>query len=195
MKGSVTQNNTRITVLSDILQTARKLLVEGNPSKIFLSDETRRIILVCLIYFATRKEKMEELQFLSEIVAKRNLAILSNIWFDEQIDISSINISGAIAEINTFYQYPDWKEQLVYLCEALEYDTNSYFAASIHRGVRNRNTHKKRRGIYYTPKDIVDFMVSRCMEAVHGKDTCYPPSFLDCSCGSGVFLLHALSCL
>ena len=89
----------------------------------------------------------------------------------------------------------DWKLFINYACEALEYEPTEYFSVGVKRGVRSTNPYKKNRGIYYTPEDIIDFMLSRCVNTILKENVNTIPTFLDCSCGAGIFLLKALSML
>lgn len=51
---------------------------------------------------------------------------------------------------------------------------------------------KKKHGAYYTPKFIVDYLVSTCFDLFQERNLDRIPYFLDPSCGSGLFLIKAL---
>ena len=52
---------------------------------------------------------------------------------------------------------------------------------------------KRRKGAFYTPLFIVDYLVSSCIDIFLEREYSeVPPSFLDPSCGCGIFLLRTL---
>jgi predicted RNA methylase len=57
----------------------------------------------------------------------------------------------------------------------------------VHQELQARGTRKKH-GCYFTPRDIVDYIVSRCLAALPGI---LPGKILDPACGSGQFLIAA----
>ncbi|HSV96092.1 MAG TPA: TaqI-like C-terminal specificity domain-containing protein [Spirochaetota bacterium] len=61
----------------------------------------------------------------------------------------------------------------------------------IHQELQSRKTRKKH-GRYFTPRDIVDYIVSRALAPVPGADL---PLILDPACGSGQFLIAAYALL
>ncbi|MGI6004851.1 MAG: Eco57I restriction-modification methylase domain-containing protein [Christensenellales bacterium] len=190
MNVSITEQNTRITSLADIIQKARNALIEDNLSIRFSSDETRRIIMICLLCMLTdQKHNNNPPCVLSDFLNKSNLVCLSKDWINEHLDSSSINVEETIRILLSLNKLPDWRKLLNYAYEALEYDTDEYFSIDVKRGVRNQNSKKKKQGIYYTPEDVIDFMVSQCMDALFANNKLVEPSFIDCSCGTGVFLL------
>ncbi len=190
MKMSITEINTRITTLADIIQSSRIVLAKDNLATRFTSDETRRIVLICLLYIFTNQEHDNNPPcVLSDILNRSNLDCLSRDWLSEHLNSEAINIDGTINSLLSLNELPDWHKLLNYAYEALEYDVDEYFAIDIKRGVRNANYKKKRKGIYYTPEDVIDFMVSRCVAILFADGKTEKPSFMDCSCGTGVFLL------
>lgn len=64
-------------------------------------------------------------------------------------------------------QEPDYLELINYALEALEYDTDVYFNVKVSRGTRSSNSKKKDSGIYYTPLDVANFIVSQCVDTAY----------------------------
>lgn len=105
-------------------------------------------------------------------------------------NLQIVDLSGALHELSLINQYPDWRDLINYALEALEYDVDAYFNVNVSRGTRSSNSKKKDRGIYYTPLDVANFIVSQCIDSTLSFTDM--PSILDCSCGSGVFLIQSL---
>lgn len=190
MKESTTAKNTRITYLADILQRARIALTNSNLSLSFSERDTRRIVLTCLLYLRVCEER--------ELVANTYADVLKNIKLKGRIlftleatqNNESISVKEAILTLIDVRKDADWRDLIIYSFESLEYDVDNYFSSNINRGVRNANAKKKNHGIYYTPNDVVSFMTSSCIKKLEARMNY--PSVIDCSCGSGVFLLYAL---
>lgn len=51
---NITGINTRITILADIIQKARVVLCADNERIYLNAEETRKIILICLIFYRTK---------------------------------------------------------------------------------------------------------------------------------------------
>lgn len=191
MKESATARNTRITLLADIVQKSRQVLACSNPSLSFSEDDTRRIVLICLLYLRRRVNGTipTELCF-SDVLHSLNLSCVGASSFVATYNSEAISVANTILALKEIENDDDWKELIVYSFESLEYDVNGYFAIDKNRGVRNNNPKKKSRGIYYTPNDVISFMASRCISTLVKRVE--KPTVLDCSCGSGVFLLQCL---
>lgn len=188
---NITGTNTRITALADTIQKARKILYLDNKPMNLCSDDTKKIILICLIYFRTRRSiPVSETISLKSVIASLNISDFNIFDLYVNDNIQTAELSGALIELSHISQYPDWQTLINYALEALEYDVETYFNVKVSRGTRGSNSKKKSRGIYYTPIDVVNFMVSQCISRVlpHVNQ----PRILDCSCGSGVFLLQSL---
>lgn len=188
---NMTSTNTRITALADVIQKARIVLSSENEHLNLRPEETRKIILICLMFFRVKSNI-----FTCESVSLKNILTALNI---DGINIFDLNINdnfqtaellGALNELSHINRYPDWPNLMNYALEALEYDVEAYFKVKVSRGTRNSNSRKKESGIYYTPLDVVDFIISRCIDLV--LPFVDKPCILDCSCGSGVFLLQGL---
>ena len=190
-KKNITGTNTRITALADTIQKARVVLCSDNEQLDLHYEETRKIILVCLMLFRTKNNTVpcEPINLKSALTA---LDVEETGIFDLFIDnnLQNVELSGALNELSRINQYPDWIDLINYALEALEYDTKTYFNVKVSRGARSSNIKKKESGIYYTPLDVANFIVSQCINtALSFTDK---PSILDCSCGSGIFLIQSL---
>lgn len=188
---NITGINTRITSLADIIQKARVVLCSDNEQLDLQPEETRKIILICLILFRTRNNTFSyetiSLKCALDVLKIEHLNV-----FDLRTNdvLRNVELSGALNELSRFNQYPDWIDLINYALEALEYDAEAYFNVKVSRGTRSSNSKKKESGIYYTPLDVAHFIVSQCIDTALSFDD--RPSVLDCSCGSGVFLIQSL---
>lgn len=81
MKESTTAKNTRITILADIVQKSRKTLVCNNPLLCFSENDTRRIVLICLLFLRRYYEKVIP-TVLSYSDVLNSLAVIENILFE-----------------------------------------------------------------------------------------------------------------
>ena len=190
-KKSITGINTRITALADILQKSRVVLCSDNEQLDLHPEETRKIILICLILFRAKNNSFP----CKAISLKSALSVLKiehlNMFDLHTNDVfQNVELSGALNELSHINQYPDWIDLINYALEALEYDTEAYFNVKVSRGTRSFNIKKKASGIYYTPLDVANFIVSQCIDTVLSFTD--KPSVLDCSCGCGVFLIQSL---
>lgn len=193
-KSSITSKNTKITAVSDIIQLARIDLLQENTNISMSSDITRKIVLECLLIVYTTEKKVLGNQYtLSEVLKSAGLDFFRDNWIELSVNFQEINVKKTMECLYRLNQIANWKSFINYASEAMEYDPVEYFSIDVKRGVRKSNLHKKNRGIYYTPEDIIDFMLSRCVDALFKENEDTIPSFLDCSCGAGFFLLKALS--
>lgn len=191
---SVTSKNTKITAISDIIQSARVVLLQENTNENLSHATTRRIALVCLlIVYTTEKKDLQNQYTLSEVLIKAHLDFFQDNWLEFSANYQEIYVERTMECLYELNQISNWRMFVNYACEALEYDPTEYFSVDRKRGVRSANQHKKNRGIYYTPEDVIDFMLSRCVDALPKENGNSIPSFLDCSCGAGIFLRKALS--
>lgn len=188
---NLTSTNTKITALADTIQKAREILSLDNKNIHLEPDDTRKIILVCLIFFRTKSNVYSyETITLKNVLDSLNMSTFDVFDLCTDDTIKSVELSGTISELSHMVQYPDWLDLIDYALEVLEYEVEEYFSIEIFHGTRNYNKKKKKNGIYYTPIDVVNFMVSKCIKPVLYRTT--QPSILDCSCGSGVFLIQSL---
>lgn len=187
---NITGINTKITLLADKIQIARMKIISNNCNINLSKEDTRRIILICLLFLRTNNKYTNiESITLFEILTELKITKSNTFNISEKIDIHNIQISETLNELSSINDDSDWCNLINYAIEALEYDVNDYFKTNITRGTRSANIKKKKHGIYYTPVDVVDFIVSQCFSSLLPTNT--TPSVLDCSCGSGVFLLNS----
>lgn len=195
-KSSVTSKNSKITAISDVIQLARIDLLQENTNINFSSTITRKIVLVCLlIVYTTEKKKLGTQYTFLEVLKRARLEFFRDNWIELNVNLQKINVEKTMECLYRLNQMSNWKLFINYACEALEYEPTEYFSVGVKRGVRSTNPNKKNRGIYYTPEDIIDFMLSRCVNTILKENPNTIPTFLDCSCGAGIFLLKALSML
>ena len=193
MNWSTTEKNSTITELADIIQNARRVLVESNRNISFSSSDTRRIVLLCMLYlcYDFSDTHIHETCF-SKVLERIGLSNCET-SFEINVDITEVNIHDTFNTLNAIMDYPDWKELINYSYEALEYEVDYYFSVKKNRGVRSSNSKKKGLGIYYTPDDVVSFMSSRCLQFMTNIKAF--PSIIDCSVGSGIFMLKCIEYL
>lgn len=188
---NITGINTRITVLADIIQKARVVLCADNERIYLNAEETRKIILICLIFYRTKNITFPcetiNLKYILSAIKMNDLNIFELSFND---NLQTLELAGALNELSHIDQEPDYLELINYALEALEYDTDVYFNVKVSRGTRNSNSKKKDSGIYYTPLDVANFIVSQCVDTALSETDM--PSVLDCSCGTGVFLIQSL---
>lgn len=188
---TITSINSKITILSDIIQKSRITLASENEHIQLNSSDTRRIVLICLIYIRKISAPINcEIITLTDVY---NFLKISecNLWgLCDSDDLPPINLNATLIELSWLKRYPYFNDLINYALESLEYDVDEYFNVTVSRGTRSSNKKKKSNGIYYTPVDVVNFMVSKCISTVLPQNT--KPSILDCSCGSGMFLLQSL---
>lgn len=188
---SITSNNTTITALADIIQNSRMVLSSDNEQVDLHSEETRKIILICLLYLRANYSTLPIDSFSFErALISLNINNIGVFNLNSNDSVQSVELIGALNQLSNITQYSDWSNLINYALESLEYDVEDYFNTKKSRGTRNTNNKKKESGIYYTPLDVVDFIVSQCLDATLPLTD--KPAVLDCSCGSGVFLIQSL---
>lgn len=89
-----------------------------------------------------------------------------------------------------------WEELLPYAFEVLNYSERDLIGAWHDRRAGIITRKKQQSGIYYTPADVVKYMVCECHNGLKKKDLLIERcNYIDFSCGSGVFLLQILASL
>lgn len=178
--------------MADIVQRARKILADSNKCIKLSTNDTRRIILVCLLYLRTfTSEERKANNNFDNIMGWIGALYENTSKLDNALNLRQITVNKTIETLSELENDSDWKELINYSYEALEYDVDSYFSVKVNRGIRASNKKKKSFGIYYTPNDVVSFMASTCLSTLVKRKQY--PSIIDCSCGSGVFLLQCLT--
>lgn len=111
-----------------------------------------------------------------------------------KLKVRSICFFRVLEELEKITKHFNWQLLIIYAFEILNYSNTDLMYAS--RDRRNGVITKKKKdcGIYYTPLDIVNYMVRCCSKRLLNH---YPSlskcRFVDFSCGSGVFLLQILN--
>lgn len=188
---NITNTNTRITVIADIIQRARIALSSDNRNLNLGADDTRRIILICVLSLRIQKcRAVCESTKLKDVLKILNIEDKHVFDFCSNDKYQTAELASALTELSHIYQHADSFDLINYALEALEYDVEAYFDVKVFRGTRSSNSKKKKSGIYYTPIDVVNFIISRCVDPVLPFTD--KPSILDCSCGSGIFLIQSL---
>lgn len=82
---NMTSTNTRITALADVIQKARIVLSSENEHLDLRPEETRKIILICLMFFRVKSNI-----FTYESVSLKNVLTALNI---DGINIFDLNIN------------------------------------------------------------------------------------------------------
>ena len=186
---SVTQKNTYVDKIATIIQTSRLLIKQDNEEVCFTSDEIRKIILLlCLCIECKIEIKKSDLLLLSDILLLLDKSCPKDfICCDKMVNLK--NAYDKICEIKEIFMY---EEYLKYAVEVLEYEPEVFLSMPIKRGVHVGNELKKNSGIYYTPVDIVGFMIDKCINTLNCEDPKRNLTYLDSSCGSGIFLISII---
>lgn len=111
-------------------------------------------------------------------------------------DLLNIRCSSVIKHLNIMTDIPLWKDLLPYALEILEYSEQELENAAYDRRDGVITEKKKQHGVYYTPYDVVRYMVNGCLDRLSDqKMALLNCRYIDYSCGSGVFLLKLLECV
>jgi len=156
----------------------------------------RLILLGCLYMFVSdnsissflhtseTSEEAFERDFLDAYIGRPDLAVL--IYKND-------SIKQYYAEIKSVRS---WESLLPYAFEVLDYSDQDLIGAWHDRRAGIITRKKQQCGVYYTPADIVKYMVHGCLDGLWRKGLSVEQcSYIDFSCGSGVFLLQILSSL
>ena len=112
---NITGINTRITVLADVIQKSRVVLSSDNEQLNLSSEETRRIILICLMLIRNKKINCPcaSIHLGSALVALNieNIDIFELFINDS---LRTAELSGALNELSCINQYPDWPDPVSY---------------------------------------------------------------------------------
>lgn len=186
---SVTQKNTYVDKIATIIQTSRLLIKQDNKEVYFTSNEIRKIILLLYLCIECKIEikKSDELSLSDILLALDKFCPKSFICCDKIVNLKKTY--DKICEIKEVFMH---EEYLKYAIEVLEYEPEAFLSMPIKRGVHVGNEIKKNSGIYYTPVDVVGFMIDKCINSLNCEDTKRNLTYLDCSCGSGIFLLSII---
>ena len=175
---SVTQRNTVIDSIATCIQHARLALYSENNCSLQKADTMVRVL--CFALFENENIKIETISDL------RKDDILSELIVYYALNECS-ELQLCFEHVCKIKEIQAWKELLIYAFEAFEYNPEEFINCEIKRGVHILQG-KKGGGIFYTPQDVVRYMAEECSDKnLWSKRTC-----LDCSCGTGVFLVEIL---
>lgn len=190
-------NKKEVVKISSKLLLIREI-IQNEHTKIALNEaQVLRLLLLGCLYmsisddsatpFPYKSKKINDVfggDFLAAYIEQPDLAI--SIYENDLI-------KGCYSEIKSVHL---WEELLPYAFEVLDYSEQDLIGAWHDRraGIITRKKHQS--GIYYTPADVVKYMVRGCHDGLKEKklsiERC---SYIDFSCGSGVFLLQILDSL
>lgn len=184
---SVTQKNTLIDKISVILQKARIILVQENISKNFSCEETRKIVLILILECIIGKKSINTL---GDVISD----FQGNKWLIDflRLDNEDIILSNTYIQLQECLNVQEWQELVCYAFETFEYSAEQFLSMPVKKGIHIASDKKKSQGIYYTPTDVVDFMIDTCCDKYLDISSKEPITYLDCSCGTAVFLLNIL---
>lgn len=181
---SMTQKNTCIDRLATIIQETRIVIQE---QYLISDDYTRRIVLLLCIYMVFN-EKRNNNNY-KHLLLNEVRETLGGEWTREFFAFQeNIDITFAYEKLEHLKEIPQWIDLLIYAFEVFEYNPKAFLKMPIRRGIHINNEKKKNLGIYYTPADVVKFMVNTCTNVINHFPSTHNNTFLDCSCGIGVFL-------
>lgn len=175
---SVTQKNTVIDSIAMHIQLSRLALYSENKCSHHIADNMARVL--C---FALYNKQVKNIVTIFDLKKHR--------YISELIEYYGINecseLRASFEHISKIKEIQSWEELLVYALEAFEYNPEDFINSEIKRGVHTVQG-KKGGGIFYTPQDVVRFMID---ESSNGKPWS-ERSCLDCSCGTGAFLIEII---
>lgn len=175
---SVTQKNTVIDSIAMCIQRARLALYSENSCSFQQADTMVRVL--CFVLLENEDIKIETI---SDLVKDD---IVSELIKYYALNECSELVLG-FEHVSKIKEIPAWKELLIYAFEAFEYKPEEFINSEIKRGVHTVQG-KRGGGIFYTPQDVVRYMLDECSNKMFwSKRTC-----LDCSCGTGAFLVEII---
>lgn len=191
-----------INDLGNTLIKMRNAIVSSNVNVKLSSIQQLKLIFLSCIYI---QQYDEELSVASEDIKKicnffRKKSALGNDWIHDYLQIKStdlelIDVSSAVKIFKKFYDADTFSFLVPYALEILEYSDDELESALKDRRNGIITSKKKNKGIYYTPSDVVTYMVNLCMKNLQKKFSTtdlLKLKYADLSCGSGVFLRQIL---
>lgn len=191
---SMTQKNVFIDKLAVFIEETRIVLNEENENYVFSERDSRRIILLVCMYL-----QLQETDIVCNRCCPIMLADLMNVlgmeWTEQFLECKNYNqirIEHTLENFSRVYSIDNWRDLLGYSLEVLEYAPKFFLSMPMKRGIHIGNEKKKNLGIYYTPRDVVKFMLDKCFSSMDILQSLEDVTILDCSCGTGVFLIAAI---
>jgi hypothetical protein len=194
---SVTTKNLLIDNIAQLLQECRIELQHENPDIILSERDTGNILLVCVMHFMLHyKGCIVNTNFMPLCFEDIIIDLNSSTWISNFLSINiahnKIITKTSYKKLTSITYIQEWEELCYYAFEAFEYKADEYLSSPIKKGIRLANVHKKRQGIYYTPEDVIHYMVGHCVDTLDKIVPMENQTYMDCSCGSGMFLLIIL---
>lgn len=193
MNISVTSQNALIQKMAVVFQESRIILEKENNGIQLSDDTTRRIVALGILSFEHIISQHNEntitpitVSDLCLSLCKDSSLIAHFFQLEAYQDCKAQNMFNHIKKVS---EITEWETLLVYSFEVFEYTPSKYLNTPQRRGARLASSTKKRGGIYYTPSDVAKYMVEHCIDV---SNSLIPYTYLDCSCGTGVFLLQIL---
>jgi hypothetical protein len=107
-----------------------------------------------------------------------------------------IRCEAALDHFKTIANIPMWQTLITYALEMLDYSEQDLQSAWLDRRSGVITKKKKQSGVYYTPPDVAAYMVNQCLDKLKDQyASLLSCRYMDCSCGSGVFLLQLIDCI
>lgn len=190
-KMSITQQNTNIDKLSVVLQEARIILANENLNISFTDDMTRKIILLLSTHYIVINDK-NNIVMLTDIINDFRETLWIYNFLDDFSDYDSVKVLATYEKMSRMSEIIEWKTLVFYAFETFEYSPKHFLTMPVKKGIHIASEKKKKQGIYYTPTDVIEFMVDNCIENNNIRIPTMQQTYLDCSCGTSVFLLGIL---
>ena len=113
---------------------------------------------------------------------------------NDDIQTPIINVLSAQRMVKEIFAFDSCLDLLPHSIEILSYSLKQIEQSSRDRRNGIKNNLKKTNGIYYTPDDVVVYITKQCISRMRNSGTLSEKStFVDCSCGSGLFLSQILN--
>lgn len=125
---NITGINTRITILADIIQKARVVLCADNERIYLNAEETRKIILICLIFYRTKNITFPcetiNLEYILSAIKMNDLNIFELSFND---NLQTLELAGALNELSHIDQEPDYFELIIFFAHLGRFYLNGLF--------------------------------------------------------------------
>lgn len=197
MNISTTSQNAIIEKLAQILQESRIILAEENTASVLSDEITRKIISLCVAHLILDSAKKTNEKKSSISVKDFNGILEGSAFFYKAYNLpektKELRIASAYDHLNSLLNVDNWQELIYFAFETFEYSPSTFLGAQKRHGSRLASSIKKKNGIYYTPYDVIDYMIQKCNNTSEQANSIHNKTYLDCSCGTGVFLLKVIN--
>lgn len=190
-------NKKEVVKIGSKLLLIRQAIREACAGKDLDETQALRLILLGCIYMSVSDDRAAP----SPYISKNAEAALGRDFLTAYI--AQPDLAGSVYENDLIKKYYSeiksvhlWKELLPYALEVLDYSEQDLMGAWHDRRAGIITRKKQQSGIYYTPADVVKYMVCGCLDGLKEKGLSVGQCrYADFSCGSGVFLLQILASL